>query len=139
MNFRLTSTIIMASLCIAYTAFAQTDEFKDPKSGITYLTTPSVYNPFPDSIRVEFPDQKSLVVFQFRNVKKNLQAIEDFQRQLKGWLGQIAAATANPGMPHRATITVKENGENEIAIEKPAVKVARIRTDKNTITELLPP
>ena len=129
----------MASLCIHFTAFAQENEFKDPKSGITYLTTPAEYNPFPDSIRVEFPDQKSLMVFQFRNVTKNLQAIEDFQRQLRGWLVQIAAATANPGMPHRAAITVKENGENEITVEEPVKKVARIRSDQNTITELLPP
>ena len=139
MNFRLTSKIIMASLCIHFTAFAQKNEFKDPKSGTTYLTTPTVYNPFPDSIRVEFPDQKSLIVFQFRNVTKNLQAIEDFQRQLKGWLAQIATATANTGMPHRATITVKEKGENEITIEEPAAKLTRIRSDENTITELLPP
>jgi hypothetical protein len=139
MNRRLTSKIIMALLCLTTTAFAQKTEVKDLKTGITYVTRPSPNNPFPDSIRVEFPGEKSVVVFQLRNVTKNIKSIEEFPAQLKAWLTIIATAIPDTSTPHQVFIKAKENGESEISIEEPKTKIARLRSDQGTVTELLPP
>ncbi|MDD1443829.1 hypothetical protein MEO93_26480 [Dolichospermum sp. ST_sed3] len=108
--------------------------------GITYLNRPARnINLLPDSIRIEFPDQKALVIFEMNNVTKNSGVIEHFGDSLKGWLQAIRRSSSDLESPKRAEITIKENGEKKIIIYvAPDVKTY-LTVKENAVTELLPP
>ena len=117
-------SIIVLLLCLFGTASAQS--FTDPKSGVTYIQRTSAYTPYPDSIRVEFPEQKAVIVFQFKNVRKDLSLIKDFQPQFSTWITQIKSAITNGSGSRKVKIDVKENGEYKIRIEEPQAKVTQL-------------
>lgn len=114
--------------------------FTDPKNGITYVTvSPKKLDFFPDSIRVELPDQKAIVIFQFRNISHEASFIGEFPNHLKEWVAQLAESSPVPTIPHKVSITFKENNDSEIRIWESSEPTTLVRTHERMVTELLPP
>jgi hypothetical protein len=130
-------------LCLINTTHAQYRE-------INYL---------PDSIRIEFPDQRSFVIFEMRKFKDNSKFIETFPSRLTDLITYIKKALPSDGgtlTPKRIDINVtaeneklilssqagsfyKPEGEKiEITVSE-ASQQTHITVKQNTIEQLLPP
>jgi hypothetical protein len=116
-------------------------------------------NHFPDSIQIEFPDQKAQVIFEFRRFHNDDPFLSSFATWLKEWLDYIqhaSPANIHEGEPKRVDIHLKPEGEKLMITSaqgdayKPAGKKTEITiTDnnsqthvlvrENTIEQLLPP
>lgn len=114
---------------------------------------------FPDSIRVEFPQKKALVIFEMKRYQKDTQFISTFPELSQWLLEYIVKASPADGKEKPKHIIVrlkpesekliiraggagsafKREGEKaEITIEEPTTKT-NLLVRQNTIEELLPP
>lgn len=119
-----------------HTIQAQTKNIK----GVTYLIVPQRrLNLFPDSIRLEFPDQKSLVIIEMSALSKDLNTVVQFPDSLRSWLEVIRKSIPNLKPPGQVEIKVLENGETKMVIRQPDKIETNVTVDHQTITELLPP
>ncbi len=137
-----TAFIILAFTCTLQVAFAQR------------------INYYPDSIRIELPDQKTVVVFELRQYKNNTSFIKDFPSFLKEILGHVeksSPANFQETGPYRIDVRLVAQGEKEMLSmgsehsfkpvgEKTLINIRPIETPVTQVTvkdkqivELLPP
>jgi hypothetical protein len=118
----------------------------------------SQYRPFPDSIKVEFPDQKSIVTFQLRDYGSDIAVITSFPSTLSHLCEHIKNSIPSGQLlvPHQVDITHTQEGKLEGLVGHERF-VAKENSDKynivvtaplaetslvvkgNSTTELLPP
>jgi hypothetical protein len=86
-------------------------------------------NEFPDSLRVELPDQRAIISFEIKNVKENTQDIESFSDRIEKIQNYITH------------VLIKENErlEQEITITQTEQQKTQLKIKNNEIQELLPP
>ena len=123
-------------LFFVHAGHAQTKTVK----GVTYSVTPQRrLNLFPDSIRLEFPGQKSIVVFEMSDLSKNLNVIGQFPDSLRGWLEIIRKSISNLKSPGHVEISLMENGQTTFVIHTQDKFETNVTVSHQVITELLPP
>ncbi|MBS1978799.1 MAG: hypothetical protein JST46_15615 [Bacteroidetes bacterium] len=123
-------------LFLTHTIQGQTKTVK----GVTYSVSPQRrLNLFPDSIRLEFPDQKSLVVFEMSALNKDLDIISQFPDSLRGWVQVIRKSTSDLKSPCYVEIRVAEDGQTAMVVRRPDKIETNVTVNHQVITELLPP
>lgn len=113
------------------------------------LLTPVLAHPqarqYPDSIRVELPDQGAITIFELRVYAKDIDIIRTFPQRLREVASHIRNSIPENqwAYPHAvAAAPDKSNDEREpsrITITRLKEDVTRLRVEKNTLLELLPP
>ena len=96
-------------------------------------------NEFPDSLRVELPDQRAIILFEIKNVKENTLDIESFSDRVKKIQTYLTTSIADFSIPHQVVITENEQPKQSITITEAAQQTTRLRINDNEIQELLPP
>jgi hypothetical protein len=116
------------------------------------------YRPFPDSIKVEFPDQKSIVTFQLRDYSADITVVTSFPSTLANLCEHIKNSIPSTQQlaPHRVDITHTQEGKLEglvgherfvakensdkynIVITEPSTQTSLV-VKGNSTAELLPP
>jgi hypothetical protein len=126
------STIIaMTVILSALNVFAQNSMMIQPNKK---------YRIHPDSIRLEFPDQHGLMIFQFRNfLKLSTDQFKNDLTTITQVVTRIEKSLPSTSKPMKADVIVNEAGEQKITIREPENPVTRISATDKEITELLPP
>lgn len=127
---------------------------------VVLLTLPSAAQPkfklYPDSIRVEMPDQNGLVVFEFREFRVSESFLRNFSTTLTevlGYVKQSLSGDLNASKPQRIEVQAGPEGTREVGLgvkpygEKKQVTIRPIEPGETTMTilkdkgivELLPP
>ena len=96
-------------------------------------------NEFSDSLRVELPDQRAIILFEIKNVKENTQDIERFSDRIKKIQNYITTSIADVSIPHHVLIKENERLEQEITITRTEQQKTQLKVKNNEIQELLPP
>jgi hypothetical protein len=96
-------------------------------------------NEFPDSLRVELPDQRAIILFEIKNVKENTQDIERFSDRIKKIQNYITTSIADVSITHHVLIKENERLEQEITITQTEQQKTQLKIKNNEIQELLPP
>jgi hypothetical protein len=96
-------------------------------------------NEFPDSVRVELPDQQAIILFELKNVKQKATDIERFSERVKAIQAYITSSLSDVSNPHHVLITENENLELEITITQNEHQKTQLRIKDQEIQELLPP
>lgn len=105
-----------------------------------YRTKGDAVNYFPDSIRVEFPEQESLVVFELKRFENHNSFIENFPatlHELNTYLDKSLPAHQK-GEAVVVRVVDKLNNEKEITIEEKRPQTTVLIKDQQII-QLLPP
>ncbi len=97
-----------------------------------------VVNDFPDSIRIELPDQKAILLFELKNIKYNSEAMVGFNEKVKKIQEYIINSVADVSVPHQVMIVEKENQELDITIIRLDEQKTTLKIKGNEIQELLP-
>jgi hypothetical protein len=114
------------------------------------------YKPYPDSIRIEFADQKAIAVFELQNFRRDKNVIKDFPLTLAGLLEHIRKSIPEQELndPHTITVVYHHDGKNdravdnssaprevmeEIIIQKTEAPVTEVTIKNNAIVQLLTP
>lgn len=97
-------------------------------------------NFFPDSIRVEFPDQQALVVFELKNYKHNRSFVESFSSTINEIHGYLENSLDDKAEKSSLAIHVSigENNKKTISIQNRESQTNILVEDK-AIVQLLPP
>lgn len=105
-----------------------------------YRTRRDAVNYFPDSIRVEFPEQESLVVFELKRFENHSSFIENFPATLNELNTYLEKSLPNHQKGEAIVIRVvyKPNNEKEIIIEEKKPQTTVLVKDQQII-QLLPP
>jgi hypothetical protein len=105
-----------------------------------YRTKRDAINYYPDSIRVEFPEQESLVVFELKRFENHSSLIENFPATLQELDGYLEKSIPAHQKGQAVTIRVvnKLNNEKEITIEETKPQTTVLVKDQQII-QLLPP
>ena len=96
-------------------------------------------HPRPDSVRIEFPELQSFVVFGLRNAPKELHFIKFFPEELKIILKEVAKGVSDPTLPHVVKVKIDEYGKHHISITEPRELKTTLVTRFGEVRELLPP
>lgn len=105
-----------------------------------YRTKRDAVNYFPDSIRVEFPEQESLVVFELKRFQNHSSFIENFPAtllELNGYLEKSIPAHQK-GEAVTVRVVYNLNNEKEITIGETKPRTTLLVKDEQII-QLLPP
>lgn len=98
----------------------------------------TMVNNFPDSIRIELPDQKAIILFELKNIKYNTEAMVEFSDNIKKIREYIINSVTDVSIPHQVTIVEKENEEQDITIIRLDAQKITLKVKDNEIQELLP-
>ncbi len=96
-------------------------------------------NEFPDSVRVELPDQRAVILFEIKNAKENTLDIASFSDRIKNIHTYITNSIADVSIPHYVLITENKSLEQAITITQTQQQKTQLRIKDNEIQELLPP
>ncbi len=100
---------------------------------------------YPDSIRVELPDQGGIAIFEMRLYEKDKDIILTFPTHLTDIVNHIKKSIPESQLRDSHIVNVspdKTDGEkrrSHIIITKKKEEVTRLRVEEATILELLPP
>ena len=105
-----------------------------------YRTRRDAVNYFPDSIRVEFPEQESIVVFELKRFETHSSFIENFPATLLELSSYLDKSLPGHQKGQAVTIHVvyKLNNEKEITIAETKPQTSVLVKDQQ-IVQLLPP
>ncbi|GHN01153.1 hypothetical protein WSM22_26420 [Cytophagales bacterium WSM2-2] len=106
----------------------------------TYYSRDNI-NLFPDSIRVEFPDEQAFVVFELKEYNGN-RTLSDFNTNLKDLIFYIKKTSNDKDFtitPHQAKVVFNGNGDKEIEVASTKSIPTKLSIKNNQMTELLPP
>jgi len=106
--------------------------YRDTRNGIHY---------FPDSIRVEFPEQEALVVFELKNFQANNSFIENFPAtllELNTYLEKSLPTTLSANVSIVVNATYRKDNQKEVTIEEKKSQTKLLIKEKE-ILQLLPP
>lgn len=101
--------------------------------------------PLPDSIRIEFPDQRALITVELRQYFKDKDIIRRFPSQLESMLAQInkGLTATDRSTPHHIDVVFDQDDDTpdkyEISIREAKTTATAITVQQNTVTELIPP
>jgi hypothetical protein len=100
-----------------------------------------VINMFPDSIRIEIPDERILIVLEARNYRAAVSALDGLALQLKGISDVLAKShiTKPDCKAHVVRQTTDLNDFRNIDITEVAEPASRVRLQKDQLLEILPP
>jgi len=99
---------------------------------------------WPDSVRVEFPDQQSFAIFELRNYTVDKEIIRNFPQTLGSLLSHIQRSVIETDLvhPHDVEIVYEQDRdrkpEQEVIITRAAQAQTSITLKDNAITQLLP-
>jgi hypothetical protein len=100
---------------------------------------------YPDSIRVELPDQGAIAIFELRMYAKDKDVILTFPTRLTEVVNHIKKSLPQSQLRERHIVDVApdkindEKKRSHIVITKKKEDVTRLRVEETTILELLPP
>lgn len=100
--------------------------------------------PLPDSIRVEFPDQQSIITFELRQYAVSKSVIKDFPLKLSDLLKHIMSTTTESDRDKPRHITFVYTTDDD-DVERNALTIREVSQEtkavvsQNTVIELLPP
>lgn len=105
-----------------------------------YRTKRDAVNYFPDSIRVEFPEQESVVVFELKRFENHSSFIDNFPATLLELGTYLEKSLPNHQKGEAVTIhvTYKPDNEKEISIQETKPQTTILVKDQQII-QLLPP
>lgn len=96
-------------------------------------------NFFPDSVRVEFPEQEAVVVFELKRYQQHASFIENFPTTLQElYIYLSKSLPENRGGSLVVNVFYKADDQKEITIQERAAETKLLVHDKQ-ITQLLPP
>ncbi|HEY9047028.1 MAG TPA: hypothetical protein VIN08_14085 [Ohtaekwangia sp.] len=128
-------------LIILHTFYAQELNYNPASSRHTniYRTHNRGINYFPDSIRVEFPDQEAIVVFELKQFSAQSSFIDNFPatlQELEDYLNKSISGEIKSSLTISAHY--KADNQKEITIREKAAETKLLIQEKQ-ITQLLPP
>jgi|GEM_PF-4705943 len=97
---------------------------------------------FPDSIRVEFPQEQAFVIFELKEYEANHTFIDNFSSSLKDMIFYIKKTSADKDFamtPHLARVVVGNENEKEIEVTATKETSTKLTVKNNLVAELLPP
>lgn len=100
---------------------------------------------YPDSIRVELPEQGAIVTFELRTYEKDKEIISAFPARMGEIITQINESIPESQWVDEHTVTVTPDKTDEdkkrshIVIKRKNEDVTRLRVEDDTVLELLPP
>ena len=100
---------------------------------------------YPDSIRVELPDQGAITIFEFRLYEKDKDIMHIFPARLADIVNHIKKSIPESQLRDNHIVNVSpdqtddEKKRSHIIITKKEEDVTRLRVEEATILELLPP
>lgn len=100
---------------------------------------------YPDSVRIEMPDQGAIAIFELRLYQKDKNVIETFPTRLKEITDYIRKSITENKLrdSHLVNVTIDQDhydkAQSQITITKRKDEVTKLRVEENTIHELLPP
>ncbi len=100
---------------------------------------------YPDSVRVEMPDQGAIAIFELRIYEKDKEVIRTFPTRLTEILNHIRKSVSENELRDNHKVTVKldkdhhDKVQSQITITKTKEEVTKVRIEENTVVELLPP
>lgn len=100
---------------------------------------------FPDSIRIELPQQGAIVIFELRSYSKDKEAIRTFPSKLSEISRHIEGSTPESQRAEAHTVNVVSDKTDDsqqtsrITITRKEETVTRLRVQETTVLELLPP
>lgn len=105
-----------------------------------YRTKRHAVNYFPDSIRVEFPEQESIIVFELKRFESHSSFIDNFPATLQELGVYLEKSLPNHQKGEAVTIYVsyKPDNEKEISIQETKPQTTVLIRDQQII-QLLPP
>lgn len=96
-------------------------------------------NLFSDSLRIELPDQKAIILFETKNIRENTHDIESFSDRIKKIQYYITNSISDVSIAHHVWIVENEQHEQNITIAQTEQQKTKLRIKDNEIHELLPP
>jgi hypothetical protein len=100
---------------------------------------------YPDSIRVEMPDQGAIAIFELRVYEKDKEVIRTFPTRLTNILNHIKRSIPENQLRASHSVTVKltkdhhDKDQSQITIARKKDEVTKVRIEENMVVELLPP
>ncbi len=100
---------------------------------------------FPDSVRVEIPDQGAIVIFELRFYEKDKEIIRTFPTRLAEVVDHVKKSIPENQLRdnHAVTVAIDKNHDgktlSQITITKRKEEVTKLRVEENNVLELLPP
>ncbi|MCU0357640.1 MAG: hypothetical protein MUE95_08670 [Cyclobacteriaceae bacterium] len=101
--------------------------------------------PLPDSIRVELPDQQSIITFELRQYTVNKSVIKDFPSQLNDLLDHVENSLPEAGrdLPKRISFVYATDGDDDerhtLTITDVTIPETKAIISQHVMVELLPP
>jgi hypothetical protein len=129
-------TSILLSSTIILVAQEKTNDL-ETKSFI--INTDNRYHEYPDSVRIEFPNQQSLVVFRMKELEGKDSVISKFPNRLKTLLKELEASIVDTDKLHLVNVQYRANGNHTISIKEQEEKTTEIISQNSEIIQLLPP
>jgi hypothetical protein len=123
--------VLLIAILSARSLYAQ-------KPQVTQSAALGVRN-YPDSIRVEFPDQHGLMIFQLQNFQKNPDQFRNYLLLINQVADIIEKNSSSINDPKQIDVSVSPEGERKITIRNPETGITQITASEKEITQLLPP
>lgn len=101
--------------------------------------------PLPDSIRLEFPEYQSLILFELREYEANKVIIKNFPRQLGEWVNTMerSLTSSDKSKLQQAEVTYTEDEEGAetytLQIQPNTNASTEVTVREHSVVELLPP
>lgn len=93
---------------------------------------------YPDSVRIEFPEQNAILVFQFKEIKVDLAQIEMFPAQLQLIDQLVRKSVPDMTIPQKVVVRELEGGDMEVRVSEND-KLTLLRASKDSLKERLTP
>lgn len=123
MRFMLTVCLVVG---FAFTVQVSAAQDKEP------------YRPFPDSIRIEMPDARAVLVMQLKKADRDIALLESFPDSLELWVAQIEKSLPRVTGPRAVTITNGVGG-TAITVTESQDKITHVTLVQGATSQLLPP
>ena len=96
-------------------------------------------HPYPDSIRIEFPDQHGLLVLNVNNFKLSKGDVARHMELIRETLANVEKGIASTTVPKAIDVTLDKEGERTISIRDVNTPITQITATDKEILQLLPP
>jgi len=97
------------------------------------------YRTYPDSICVEFPEQKALLVFRMKNIKNNDSIFVQFPKYLEQLLTEIDKGIADEVILYKVAVKNVNTNYRDITITEQKDATTKIISHENQVIQLRPP
>lgn len=123
----------LALLCATITLQAQNTSQNDEFQA-KYRT----YRAYPDSIRIEFPNEGAFLIVKEKNIQKNDSIFTRLPQLLSDLLLDLEKGIADTNAPHQIVVSHLPNGDRKMLVTEQKNNTTEILSRNNQVVQLLP-